>query len=241
MAYIKNTFIYPDGTLEIEKVYSSRYGRHIRNGPREKPTIEEVEKINIRNRVKKLRRLLRANFYEDDYHITLTYPKDNRPTPDIAKKILKRYVAKLRKEYKKRGHALKYIIVTEYHNKAIHHHMVINNPENMEKVIKACWEYGHVNFSPLYADGDYEELAEYFLKETRKTRAENKNKACYMRSRNLVEPVKKTEVVKASSWREIPKAPKGYYLDKKTLSAGISDLTGRPYQYYTLVKIKRRE
>lgn len=241
MPYIKNTYTYPDGTIEVEKVFSPRYGRNISNGPRKKPTSEEVAKVNMRNMIKKLTRTIRANFCSDDYHLTLTYKKDNRPSPEEAKKVLKKYIAKLRKEYKTRGHPLKYIIVTEYHNKAIHHHMIINNPDNFEKLIRKTWEGGGVNFSPLYENGDYDELAAYLVKEVKKTRTEKKNKPGYTRSRNLIEPTLKREIVHSQSWREQPPIKKGYFLDKNSLVQGISELTGMPYQYYRLIKIKRRD
>ena len=106
---------------EVEKVHSSRYGKKVKPAPKSKPTKEEVEKVNERNRIKKLRRKIEMNFDFGDYHTVLTYRKEERPEPAEAKTILKDFLKELRKLYRKLGEELKYIVVTEYETTAIHH------------------------------------------------------------------------------------------------------------------------
>lgn len=168
MPYLKKIWKFKN-SIEIEKVYSGRYGYHGHHLPKKKVTPEEVEKINERNTVNKLRRKLKANFTEDDWHLVLTYKKDARPDLEEAKKILDKFLRKMRSAYKKERQELKYILVTEYQNKAIHHHMVINNTPNTVTMVKKYWSYGRPNFSPLLEEYTFGDLADYLLKETRKT------------------------------------------------------------------------
>ena len=50
----------------------------------------------------------------------------------------------MRKSYRKEGQELKYIVVTEYKNTKIHHHIIINDyiaiGSNTIKLIKAIWK-----------------------------------------------------------------------------------------------------
>lgn len=168
MPYLKKIWRFPN-SIEVEKVYSGRYGRRGGHAPKSKPSPEEVQKINERNVINKLRRILKANFTEDDWHLVLTYKKDARPEPEAAKKLVDKFLRQMRNGYKKAGQSLKYILVTEYHNKAIHHHLVINNIPETIGLVKKYWTYGRPNFSPMLEEHTYGELAEYLLKETKKT------------------------------------------------------------------------
>lgn len=82
---IRKRIKYSNGKrVEVEEVYSTRYGKNITNGKRRKATPEEMRKVNDRNRIKKLRRLIYENFDSNDWHATLTYEKKNRPNEDQA-------------------------------------------------------------------------------------------------------------------------------------------------------------
>ena len=77
---------------------------------------------------------MNTNFGPGDYHTVLTYTKDQRPDPDGARKYLKKFLGDLRKEYRKREQVLKYIIVTEWEGKSIHHHILLNNISGTDKL-----------------------------------------------------------------------------------------------------------
>lgn len=228
-------------TIEVMKSTTKKVAGNKQRAGKEKPTTEEMEKINRKNAEAKLRRLMNANFGCGDYHLVLTYKRDLRPNPAEAKKRLEKFIRKLRKEYKKIGEELKYIIVTEYKNKAIHHHLVVNGVNaNINKIVRHCWEWGSPHFTPLEESGQYKDLAAYFIKETSETYKEDDGgaKQRYSRSRNLVKPVVKvTRVERAEKWSEVPKPKKGYYIDKDTVYNGINPFTGRPIQYYTMIKL----
>ncbi len=237
MPYIKKT-IKAGQTIEIQKYYSSRYKRKdIERGKRTKPTPLEMEKINEKRAADRLRQLINANFGEKDIHLVLTYKRENRTDPEQAKKDLEKFLRKARAHYKVNNNVLKYIAVTEYKNKAIHHHILVNCSDIRE--LLPLWEHGYIR--PTYLDnrGDHSAIAEYFIKETCKTfrTANASHKKRWCASKNLIQPEIKTEIVSAESWRKEPKAPKGYQLIKGSLEEGLHEVTGYPYIKYRLIKI----
>lgn len=234
-------------TLEVVKHIPKR----CRPGaPREKikKSKEEIQKANMLQAVRKLTRKLNANFRPGDLHVTLTYRKEDRPNPKEAQKILKEFLRELRKEYRAAGEPLKYIMVTEYKNKSIHHHMIVNNINDGKRTtqdfIRKHWKgKGSPKYVQLYDNADYRVLAEYLIKETEKTFREPDGavKQRYSCSRNLVEPKPERRTRKTKSgWKMDPKPRKGYYIDQDTVYNGF-DKMGFPYQRYVMIKIAPTE
>lgn len=180
------------------------------------PTAAAVQKVNDRNAERDLAIKLNANFVGGDYHLTLTYAGDT-PTPSQAKRQLANFFQNVRRWAKKEGRELKYIAVTEYEHKRIHHHVVMSNID--QDIIEKYWKYGHVNFKLLDETGNYSRLAAYLLKETARTfrEADNPCKRRYTCSRNIVTPVTKRELITSKEVSEEPKAIKGYYIDQDTI------------------------
>lgn len=241
--YIKKTYIYGN-RIEIRKYHTPKFGQKgQKRGKRSVPTEESVKKANEKNATMRLYRLIMANFVpEEDMFLTLTYRPETRPDEAGAKEILQKFFRQMRKEYAKHGKDLKYIVTTEYENKAIHHHVIINNVDDFNRIITKCWPYGGKNCEPLYEDYNYMGLAEYMIKETKKTfRDGNSNfKKRYTPSRNLKKPVEITEVIKAAEWKEFPQVPKkqaaaGYILDRDSVEVG-ADIFGYPYLTYSFVR-----
>lgn len=240
MPYFKTT-VEAGATIEVYKSYTKRVGVKVK-GSKEKPTPEEMEKVNQINAERTLRLKINANFGVDDPFITLTYRKNERPTPEEAKKNIKKLLDSLRKKYKDMGADLKYINVTEYQNKAIHHHILINHiaGADVSKWVRDLWKFGRPDFKYLDDTGQYKDLAAYLIKETSKTYKENDggHKQRYSCSRNLIMPTPKTEIIKkAKKWAADPKPIKGYYIDQDTVYNGIDPFTGREYQRYTMIRI----
>ena len=238
MGYFKTT-VRAGKTMEVMKSYTRRVGAKKR-GRKAKPTAEEMEKINQMNAERRLRIKINANFGEGDPFITLTYRKGERPVAEAAKKDIGKLIGGLRRKYKKAGAELKWVCVTEYLNKAIHHHLLINRIDGQDVSRWVCmlWKFGRPNFTPLDGSGQYKDLAAYLIKETSKTyRAKDgERKQRYSCSRNLVVPRPKTEIVRrAKKWLPDPRPARGYYIDKDTVYNGIDPFTGREYQRYTMV------
>lgn len=228
---------------EVVKSYTKFEGKNQKREAKNQKTTEQMEEQNYRNAVKKLTRLLNCNFSDGDLWVTLTYRKNKRPTPKEAKRLIENFIGRMRYGFHKKREELKYITVTEYKNKAIHHHLVINNPDgiNTVKLLQEKWKkYGIVHIKPLYSNGQYKELAEYMVKETRETFREQDGGKMqrWSSSRNLKKPKVYYRTVKAATWNPQPKPKKGYHIDTDSIVNGVNAWTGRRYQSYTMIRLE---
>ncbi len=238
--YIKK--LYDFGWVrQIEKYYPGNYGAPgVKRGAKRKRTPEDIERQNRANREKKVQRLILANFREGDWHLILSYRKDRRPGSfKEAKEQVRKFLEDMRKAYRKAGVPFKWILVTERGKQgACHHHLIIQDIAdqklNTKKLVLKYWQYGTKNFIPLYEDGEFEDLAEYIVKKETKEEEEG---CSYSRSRNLVVPEPKKEVVHSRKWRAEPKPDRGWYVVKESLVNGENPVTGYPYQHYTMRKL----
>lgn len=225
--YVQKTIV-AGNFIYIKKYHAGAYGNRTQKSERKKPTPERVAKINENNAIERLSWLLNANFKRgNDSHCTLTYKNETLPKPDEAKNILAGFLRKLRKEYKKAGKELKYVSVTEYKNKRLHHHIVLNDTNMLSEVMRLWDKYGRVHAKILYTD-DLSELAEYLIKETSKTfRSENAiHGRRYTASKNLTQPKITIERIYFKKWRK----PRALYKQAKliTYHEQISDYDNRP-------------
>lgn len=226
--------------IQVEKHYPGNYGAPgMPREPKKKKTPEQIKKQNETNRAKKIQRLILANFIEGDWHLVLKYKPGTRPdTYQAAQEKMKKFLIRMRTEYKKRGYEFKYIAVTERGKKgqALHHHLIIENivsaDLNTVDMVKKLWK-GIINLTDLYEDGDYEKLAAYIVKAETKEE-EEQGKATYSRSRNLIIPRPKKRMVKRQRWALDPKPKAGWYIVKDSVVNGVNPITGYPYQYYTM-------
>ena len=228
---------YFDSSIEVEEYHRGKNGAPgLPREKRKKPTKEQMEIVNQKNREKKTRRLIKWNFRENDYWITLTYKREKRPeSMEKAKKDLERFREKLRKIWKKENAELKWIATIEIGSKGgVHVHMIINRIQDGDVEIQKAWTHGRAHIDLMYEDGGFQALAEYIVK-----RRPGENKY-YGRSRNLIEKQPETQRMRRSTLGKDPKPPKGYYLDKNTFYEGINPVTGFPYRSYTFVKIEKR-
>lgn len=79
-------------------------------------------------------------------------------------KDFKNFYDRLKRRLKKLGMPPpKYIRVMEVGKKgAWHHHLVMQ--ETDLKLLRECWQQGGIHVDPLYTDGNYRKIAEYFVK-----------------------------------------------------------------------------
>lgn len=230
-------------TIEINKYYTYQYkSKKMTRAAKEKSTSKAQEKINNKLAEKKLRLLLNTNFKANDYHLVLTYRKEDRPsTKEDMQEDIKKFLRKLRSKYKKLNMELKYVHVAEKGIKgALHHHLVINNID--PAVVTSIWKKGRCKFNTLDSSGQYKDLAHYLLKYTvRATNSEKLSSKKYSTSRNLKKPIIKKSIIKKSDTFKnetiIPKKYKNYYVDKTSVREGINAL-GYSYFSYTLIRIE---
>ena len=193
-------------------------------------------RYNRHKRAEKLQLLMLLNF-DCGYHITLDYPKDNRPqTYEEAEKNLTTFLQKMSRRIKK-VKKFKYIAITERGKKreALHHHMVIEGDPFLLREVTRLWG-NHIKISQMYEEGAYKELAEYFCKvETKEEQTKGRSK--YHRSRNLKEPTVKKRLV-AGGIAEKPVVPKGYDLLADSVVNGFNEFIFMKYQSYMVRKQK---
>lgn len=229
--------------IQVEKYYPGNYGAPgVPRERRRKRTPEDIRKQNEQNRIRNLQRLILANFHDGDWHLVLTFRKDLRPADhQEAKQRIQKFLRDMRSAYKRAGHELKYIYIIEQGSRgAWHFHLIledITEPELKTKtMVRKFWPYGQTYFTPLYDYGEYEQLADYLVK--RETKEEGSG-CTYSRSRNLVIPEPKREVIHHRSWKRDPQAPAGWYVVQESVVNGENPVTRYPYQKYTLRRYKR--
>jgi hypothetical protein len=238
-------------TIEIERYFTSRYKKKgISRGDKIKPTKEEQEKVNTRQAERKLRILINANYGYGDYHLVLDYiRRKGEPdrTPEQMRQDIDVFLRECRKEYRKAGLEFKYIHVMEIGKKgARHHHLVVNKIDT--EILQRCWYkayegHNRVKVFPLDDSGNYAELASYLIKYTGTHKKgtdgalQSKRWNC---SKNLVRPEPEYHIISDREYfKKEPKAIKGYYVDKNSVSMGVHspEYYGYGYLRYTLVKI----
>lgn len=204
-----------------------------------KETKEAQQKNNLKVKAEKLQLLILANFREGQ-HIILRYEKGNdRCTYREAEERLQRFLRRVRREANKEGKEFRYIAITERgkRKEVLHHHMIVEDDPIIIELIKKHWGRNIVQ-APMYDDGAYEKLAEYFVKA--ETKEENeKGRAKYHRSRNLREP-DVTRTFTNQKWSDEPRIPEGWELVPDSLFNGINKTLGLKYQRYMVRKIGSR-
>jgi len=238
MAYRKRT-VTAGVSLEVRKSHCPWDGERPPERERRKEgTPEKIRKENERRAREMLRWLIAANFGVGDYHLTLTFRKVLRPADEEAlKKTVQKFLRKLRKMYNDNGAELKYIWTAGIGERgAAHVHMICNAAIPLA-AIQAAWESGRVRAVSLDNKGQYEELANYLIKNFKEVR-EKKDMEFFKRwncSRNLQKPTVRTEDVKASKWKDVPVPPKGYALETDSVRMGI-DAFGFPWMECRFIK-----
>lgn len=223
-------------SIEVEEHHSGRYGAPgMKRQEKKRPTPEQMARQNQWRKERDIRRLLKTNFGEYDYWLTLTYRQGERPESiGEAKEQAQKFLRRMRSFYKGRGHPLKYIIVTEIGSRGgVHHHIVMSRIEGGDVAVAKNWPHGHPQIGLLYTEGGFRKLAGYIAKQEGRAK-------WYSRSRNLKKPRIVKQVMRRRTFSEEIRVPKGYYLEKGSVWSGVNPVTGHPYRYYTLVRINRR-
>lgn len=123
--------------------------------------------------------------------------------------------------------------------------------EQADEILQRCWYkayegHNRVKVFPLDDSGNYAELASYLIKYTGTHKKgtdgalQGKRWNC---SKNLVRPEPEYHIISDREYfKKEPKAIKGYYVDKNSVSMGVHspEYYGYGYLRYTLVKITDR-
>ena len=249
MPYVKRTVVAGD-TIETWKGYTPKiHTKGAKRAKNFKDTDAAQMKVNERKAEERLRWLLNANFSENDLHVCLHYgdkPQDFEQIEEDAKKFL----TVLKREVKKSGAVLKYVLCIETKRMSNPHiHVVLNDMD--AKTIKDAWKKvvgnAYVSITMLDDRGNHAELASYFIKETKSTlvrwKQGKKNKKRFWCSQNLEHPEPVYEVVSAKSWKKEPTPREGFalYKDKEgaTFHSGVHEVSGYEWMEYFEVKLPK--
>lgn len=226
-------------TIVIRETPSRKIEKGKKRAPKKNLTSEEVWKNNLKNAIFNLTLILNHNFMPGDHHLQLTY--EFEPTLEQGKKDRQAFTRKLTAECRKLGIDFKWVAVTEYKGKRIHHHIICTGVPM--DIIKKCWTHGIVFHNPLWDNPNYKDLANYLLKEASKLyQSEGKIfKRRYNTSRNIVIPEEHPEELSRIDLEAEPKPLKDYYIDGEVerYEHAITRLTCREYVLVPLTEEPR--
>lgn len=218
---------------ERETQQEQNGGRH-REGKKERAE-EYRATVNYRAR-EKCRRMINANFTnENDLFITLTY-KENMQSVEQGNKDFKQFMQKMNRRFAPQK--LKYLAVIEFQKRgAVHYHMLCNFPitwegkqerEQRERELASIWGHG---FCDIIDVKQVDNLGAYLLKYMQKNFTDTRlnGKKRYLFSKTLVQP----EVIDDDRFEAILGTIEGLY--PKYTSSYYNDFTGQvQYREYNL-------
>lgn len=215
-----------------------------------KESREAQKRLNYKNAVKTVVRLINANFTDADFWATFTYSEKRLPkTYADAQKEMQKFIRRL-KHYAERHNfpPLKYVYWTEFENDEkkgkhrMHHHLVTNFADR-DKMEDLWGNGGRNNVRRLVADDSgYEGMARYCMKDPKGLKR-------YVASKNLKKPqitvsdtkftrrkVNRIMYDKVNPYSVFEGLYKGYQM---------TDITKKTSEYttgaYVYVKMKRKE
>lgn len=150
-----------------------------------RPTSDIQKRLNRKNREKWLLRLVRENFGRDDYISTLTFGKGNEPDSlEDMQRIIRNYLIRLRRRYRKAGAELKYIYTIERgkRNGRWHCHLFLSGGVSRDE-IEECWGLGYANTRRLQPDEDGLAALVHYL-----TKGQDGGFRSWTSSKNLMRP-----------------------------------------------------
>ena len=158
-------------------------------------TPERIQKYNEQRARFRLELLLDTNFTADDLNMTLTYA--DAPREAEARKDVKNYIARLKRERKKRGlPEMKYVYALEDERdgrkKQLHCHLVMSggiSRKDAEKIWrKGSAARGFANCDELQPDKEGLRKLAFYIYDQNRGKEAAKGKHHYSCSKNLTEP-----------------------------------------------------
>lgn len=254
MAYLQDTWIFTNSIEHEYKFLGKNGAKGEKRQKRKKATPEQIKRQNQTNKEKKMRRLIKANFYPNDLWITLKYPEGFRKEVIKVKEDIKKFLNRMRTTYKKMGQAFKFIYRLEIGKQGgIHIHIIINRVYGMDTdiLVQKNWTHGRANFESIYEYGGYKKLAEYIVKKPDEEVEEQlslfeveeqKEFTKYSPSRNLIRPLPERKLYIRRTMRKLledgPQPTPGFYIDKNSVHFGVNPYTGKSYYQYIEYRIK---
>lgn len=241
-------------SIEYEFTYSGNYGaKGEKRAKRKKATPEQIKQQNQRNRERAMRRLIKANFYENDIWCTLLYQKGTRKELSEVKKDMAQFLRRVKSRYKREGEELKFIYRLEIGKRGgIHIHFLCNRIKSTQTdlIIQEAWEHGRVNYENLQGEETFSKLASYIVKPLPEEQLEKLRKdeqqgySKVSTSRNLIRPAPEKKEYSKRTMRKLvrdgPTPTDGYFIDKDSVEFGTNPYTGMSYYRYTEIRTVKK-
>lgn len=238
--------------IDVEESHDGNYGAPGEaRRKKEKPTKEQMQKVNAMNKTRKARHQLLEYFTPGDIFATWTYAVENRP-PDMGEALadFQKAMRRVRTAFKKRERELFWMRNIEQGTRgAWHIHLVVNEIGDTASILKDAWRNGatwvcEIQNNPMVYDEDFTKLASYMTKDEhttyeKKDGTQGKPKlkeASYSTSRNM--PLPKPKVDKLVRWKKEVKPKKGYYI--AAIHEGVNPVTNYRYRRYTMIRLASR-
>ena len=236
---------YAGKTIEVDRYHINHIPKKGPRGKKREESPERIKKSNLRKRTDRLRQLMNANFNDREFwSMTLTYKKGEEPKSiRQVRNDASDLVSRLRKTAALFGTELKFIYVIGAGPHRRHVHITVNALPDMA-IFRGCWTHGHVSMTPLYSDGQYRDLADYYIKNAQETKEQEealgeKPGRMFSCSQNLKQPIVEKHIV-PGRLKDEPKTIPGYYIEKGSVYKGITSM-GFPLIRYTLIKVIKEE
>jgi len=183
------------------------------------------QKLNFNAAYKKLQLLICANFNRHDLWITFGFDDVHLPpNRKEAKKIIQKFMDRLRDARSADGEILKYVYapheLQDDGSRRLHFHLIINATPGQKdyEMIRSLWEWGsNIEIDPLsetayYHNDDFLEIAQYMVRERDPdaplTAVGDKG---FVGSRNLLKPQRDSDMVEDNLTVMAP--PGAYIID----------------------------
>lgn len=232
------------GNTKTFRAYKTRPKIRGKRSPKTEPTPEAQKKNNLARATWTLTWLLNENFRDGDLLVTLKYKKGEAPEEyETMNRDARNFLDKLNRRYKRMtGKRIRYVRVMEIGKRgARHHHVVLQEVES--RILRDCWQKGGIDIKPLYTDGNYRRIAEYFVKyaKTGEEAQRREMKKLWYASKGLKRP-KESKGRKMSERKALEiRVPDGYVLDEESIRRGTSSYDGFETLIYLCVRMERRK
>lgn len=153
-----------------------------------RPTKDCQARLNQRDAERKAKRIVQANFTENDLETDLTFASTE--SVEGAVKEAQKFLRKLRNIYRAAGAELRYFLIWEQGAKSgkVHFHLILNAGPLSRDAIERLWDHGYANSRRLRMDETgLAALIEYLTKKSRKGQRKPGQKR-WTCSKNLKKP-----------------------------------------------------
>ena len=218
----------PMKEIKYYKSFRQRNKKNVTRGINRALTPEKMQQANRIRGEQNTQRLILCNFKKGDWWCRFSAPYQNF-TKEEFERTVSNFFKRIKYHANKAGLKFKYIGYCECGKRGGNWHLHIIIENCIRDIAIRCWKWQNgINITPLYMDGNFEDLSKYIRKDVAGTKR-------LKTSRNLTKP---TIEIKENVKREYKKVergemiaiPAGYYFVKDSIFS-VNDFTGASYSF----------